>query len=223
MPARCRFTRGRTRLFCQAWTERRPAIHQGLGKPARRAGKRHGRYRALGGRQRAGHDRRRQGRCRHRLRRRQRHQRILRPGRHQGFSDIRGHAIVVDATNTAYALQAKKILLRARARRPARITRSIRSATARFGSTRCSPTRTMPAPSSICRSRSKPPQRACTASAAPPICSVPIRPAAPSCAAPGRATMPTRWSISRRLYRGAALVARPEQPRRRRRHSDRTS
>jgi ABC-type nitrate/sulfonate/bicarbonate transport system substrate-binding protein len=27
------------------------------------------------------------------------------------FSDIRGHAIVVDATNTAYALQAKKILL----------------------------------------------------------------------------------------------------------------
>ena len=28
------------------------------------------------------------------------------------FSDIRGHAIVVDATNTAYALQAKKILLR---------------------------------------------------------------------------------------------------------------
>jgi ABC-type nitrate/sulfonate/bicarbonate transport system substrate-binding protein len=27
------------------------------------------------------------------------------------FSDIRGHAIVVDATNTAYALQAKKVLL----------------------------------------------------------------------------------------------------------------
>jgi ABC-type nitrate/sulfonate/bicarbonate transport system substrate-binding protein len=27
------------------------------------------------------------------------------------FSDIRGHAVVVDATNTAYALQAKKILL----------------------------------------------------------------------------------------------------------------
>ena len=27
------------------------------------------------------------------------------------FSDIRGHAIVVDAPNTAYALQAKKILL----------------------------------------------------------------------------------------------------------------
>ena len=27
------------------------------------------------------------------------------------FADIRGHAIVVDATNTAYALQAKKILL----------------------------------------------------------------------------------------------------------------
>ena len=29
----------------------------------------------------------------------------------KSFSDIRGHAIVVDATNTAYALQAKKILL----------------------------------------------------------------------------------------------------------------
>ncbi len=28
------------------------------------------------------------------------------------FSDIRGHAVVVDATNTAYALQAKKILLK---------------------------------------------------------------------------------------------------------------
>ncbi len=29
----------------------------------------------------------------------------------KNFADIRGHAIVVDATNTAYALQAKKILL----------------------------------------------------------------------------------------------------------------
>jgi len=29
----------------------------------------------------------------------------------KSFADIRGHAIVVDATNTAYALQAKKILL----------------------------------------------------------------------------------------------------------------
>ncbi|MGC1776683.1 MAG: ABC transporter substrate-binding protein [Xanthobacteraceae bacterium] len=29
----------------------------------------------------------------------------------KGFSDIRGHAVVVDAVNTAYALQAKKILL----------------------------------------------------------------------------------------------------------------
>jgi len=29
----------------------------------------------------------------------------------KAFADIRGHAIVVDATNTAYALQAKKILL----------------------------------------------------------------------------------------------------------------
>ena len=33
----------------------------------------------------------------------------------QGFADIRGHAIVVDATNTAYALQAKKISAAARA------------------------------------------------------------------------------------------------------------
>ena len=52
------------------------------------------------------------------------------------FSDIRGHAIVVDATNTAYALQAKKILLPARPEGTAPTTRSIRSATASGASRR---------------------------------------------------------------------------------------
>ena len=41
---------------------------------------------------------------------RQRYRRALRPGLRQE-SDICGHAVVVDATNTAFALQAKKILL----------------------------------------------------------------------------------------------------------------
>ena len=112
----------------------------------------------------------------------------------KNFSDIRGHAIVVDATNTAYALQAKKILLQ-HGLRTAPTIRSMRSATARCACRPCSTTRTMPAPSSTCPTRCKPRPKACTASAAPPTCSAPIRPAAPLCGAPGRATTPRRWKI----------------------------
>jgi hypothetical protein len=52
------------------------------------------------------------------------------------FADIRGKALVTDAPNTAYALQAKKILLK-NGSRMASTTGSTRSAPGRFGSRPC--------------------------------------------------------------------------------------
>src|ERR1700733_10223110 len=86
------------------------------------------------------------------------------------FSDIRGKAIVVDATNTAYALQARKILAQ----------QGLKDGT----DYSLNPV-----------GNGQPRPKACAASAAPPICSGPIRPAAPSCAASGRVTMRPRWKI----------------------------
>ena len=56
-------------------------------------------------------------------------------GNIKDFSDIRGHAIVVDATNTAYALQAKKFCCSTNSKTAPTI-RSMPSATARGASKR---------------------------------------------------------------------------------------
>ena len=106
------------------------------------------------------------------------------------FSDIRGHAIVVDATNTAYALAGEEDPAAARPRSRQGLhpqsgrQRFVPAARALQRQEQC---RRHPQSAVLASSRGA---KACTASAAPPICSAPIRPAATSCAAPGRATTP---------------------------------
>ena len=97
----------------------------------------------------------------------------------KSFADLRGRILVVDAPDTAYALQAKKILA-STGSRTARTTRSSRSAPASSASRRWRRARTTPPPFSTCRSPCRPSSSACGASGAPSTCSVPIRPPAPS-------------------------------------------
>ncbi len=110
------------------------------------------------------------------------------------FADIRGHAIVVDATNTAYALQAKKILLQHGLKDGTDYTLNpVGNGAHRLQALLDDKNNAGAILNSAVLAASRR-ARACTASAAPPTCSAPIRPAAHSCGATGRASMRRRSS-----------------------------
>ena len=137
------------------------------------------------------------------------------------FSDIRGKAIVVDATNTAYALQARKILaqhgLRGRRRLFAQSGRQ-RPAAPQSPVRRQEQCRRHPQPALLAASRGqghaqpRPHHRHARPLSGRRRLRAP-RLGARQCGDAGE--------LSRRLRRGAALVARSEQPRRGRGHSGR--
>ena len=211
----------RSRLLRQARLEGRARIHRKLGAPARRARRRHRRHRAFGRRQRGGHDRRRQGRHRDRLRRRQRHQRVLRPGHDQGFfrHPRQGHrrrchqhrlcAAGQENFRPARAAGRHRLFAQSGRQRPAAPQSPVR---------RQEQCRRHPQPALLAASRGqrhaqpRPHHRHARPLSGRRRLRAP-RLGARQCGDAGK--------LSRRLRRGAALVARSEQPRRGRGHSGR--
>ncbi|MGB6937188.1 MAG: ABC transporter substrate-binding protein, partial [Xanthobacteraceae bacterium] len=121
------------------------------------------------------------------------------------FADIRGHAIVIDATNTAYALQAQKILLQHGLKAGTDYTLNpVGNGTHRLQAMLDDENNAgaiLNSPFSLIAAT----KGSCTASAALPTCSAPIRPTALSPAATGPAPMRMCWfNISRPISRRCA-------------------
>ncbi len=126
----------------------------------------------------------------------------------KSFADLRGRTLVVDAPDTAYALQAKKILLQHGLKEGADYTvKPVGAGVYRFKAMEESKDNAAGDPQPAVH-RAGGGDRPARASDGPSTCSVPTRRKARSCCAPGRATTARCSSAtSRPMWRRCALCA----------------